>query len=53
MNDTKAAICLASNPVKFRLRQIEFINEDVDHLNGIVLITIQCSRHSGNSVPCP
>jgi len=39
MDDTKAAAsCLGSNPVKSQLRQIEFINEDVNHLNGIVLI---------------
>ena len=29
---------LRSDPVKSQLRQVEFINEDVNHLNGIVLV---------------
>src|SRR5262249_39711703 len=32
------ASCLGSDPVKSQFRQIEFINKDVDHLNGIVLV---------------
>jgi hypothetical protein len=34
----RPAGCLGSDPVKSQLRQIEFIDKDVDHLNGIVLV---------------
>ena len=48
----RPASCLGSNPVKSQLRQIEFINEDVNHLNGIVLIN-PVFQTLGNSVLCP
>ena len=34
--------CLGRDPVKSQLGQIESINKDVDHLNGIILVDPIC-----------
>ena len=42
MDDTKAASCLGSEPVKSQFHEIECIDKHVDHLNRIVLVDPVC-----------
>ena len=44
--------CFRFHPAKAKLAQIEFLNKNVNHANGIVL-TNPVLQASGNSVPCP